>query len=381
MKKYILGVVLSVGIFVSPALAEAQTSTLPNGCLPGYLLSTLTGQSCSSTSGLSAGCLAGNLYNTLTGQKCVSIAQTTGGFCHNFNTNLGIGSIGAEVAALKAALFLSTGVLSFTASGVGTHGVSDSANFTKDTVDAVVSFQAKYSILRTGYVGPLTRAKLNALYGCHNGMSYQQGPSTAVAPTASLTVNGSHSISTDNLSLINFVYSSTNGTSWKLNSTNSGCTDASKNGSTSGDASANGTLNGGLSPGCSLAMTYVVSGPAGTASDSVSVTNANPSGPSWSSNPTTPTISSISPAQGGANTTVTINGANLSSASSVQFYNSNNQYSAGLTPSYISPFGGTQIQVLITGIFAANVVPGTYQVKVVTPSGTSNGSNFTLTTP
>ena len=38
--------------------------------------------------------------------------------------------------------------------------------FGDNTASAVVQFQGKYNIRQTGTVGPLTRAKLNSLYGC-----------------------------------------------------------------------------------------------------------------------------------------------------------------------------------------------------------------------
>jgi hypothetical protein len=44
---------------------------------------------------------------------------------------------------------------------------SDTQNeYGEDTAGAVVQFQAKYGIKQTGYVGPLTRAKINSIYGC-----------------------------------------------------------------------------------------------------------------------------------------------------------------------------------------------------------------------
>ncbi len=92
----------------------------------------------------------------------------------------------------------------------------------------------------------------------------------------------------------------------------------------------------------------------------------------------TPTITTVSPNQGSANTTATIYGTNLTGASSVQFYNSSGQNVAGISSPSISSINSTSLTFTIGGVFAANVEPGTYQVKVVNPSGTSNGSSFTL---
>lgn len=75
-------------------------------------------------------------------------------FCHTFNTDLTFGSNVDEANALQEAL-VRENVLSASKDG-----------FTEDVAAAVVQFQAKYGIRQTGYVGPITRAKLNSLYGC-----------------------------------------------------------------------------------------------------------------------------------------------------------------------------------------------------------------------
>jgi len=89
--------------------------------------------------------------------------QTQGGggsstsFCHTFATNLSIGSSGSEVRALISIL---------TREGFPANEDAEVGIFGEQTATAVVGFQAKYGILQTGYVGPITRAKLNQLYGC-----------------------------------------------------------------------------------------------------------------------------------------------------------------------------------------------------------------------
>ena len=91
----------------------------------------------------------------------ISLAQTApADWCHNFNTNFGYGaSGGSEVGHLHKALEKED--ISF---------APDTGNkFSKNqgTVSAVIAFQQKYSISPlSGFVGPLTRAKLNQLYGC-----------------------------------------------------------------------------------------------------------------------------------------------------------------------------------------------------------------------
>jgi hypothetical protein len=91
-----------------------------------------------------------------------------------------------------------------------------------------------------------------------------------------------------------------------------------------------------------------------------------------------PNITSVSPAQGNSNTSVTINGANFSGASSVQFYTLNGQIAGSLTPSSVSD---TSVVFIMGGVFVANTALGPYRIKVVTPAGTSNGESFTITNP
>ena len=84
-------------------------------------------------------------------------------WCHTFNANLGVGNKGTEIDDLWTAL---------SKEGYGSTvsmdhiGMGQPDTFGENTASGVVSFQAKYGILQTGYVGPLTRAKLNSLYGC-----------------------------------------------------------------------------------------------------------------------------------------------------------------------------------------------------------------------
>ncbi|MCX6791304.1 MAG: hypothetical protein NTV62_03930, partial [Candidatus Gribaldobacteria bacterium] len=89
-------------------------------------------------------------------------------WCHTFNTNLGMGSSGAETNALHSVLSKEVVTGDFGWSG---------DNFDEQTASYVVGLQEKYAseILNpsglkhgTGYVGNSTRAKLNKLYGCGN---------------------------------------------------------------------------------------------------------------------------------------------------------------------------------------------------------------------
>lgn len=91
-----------------------------------------------------------------------------------------------------------------------------------------------------------------------------------------------------------------------------------------------------------------------------------------------PTITSISPTSGTAPETITINGSNLAGATAVDFYNANNQLSTGGAPQSISS-NGTSLTYYLDQVANGMLDAGTYQVKVVTPSGTSNGESFTFT--
>ena len=84
-----------------------------------------------------------------------------------------------------------------------------------------------------------------------------------------------------------------------------------------------------------------------------------------------PSLTSIAPASGVAGTAVTLNGANLSGATTITFAGTSNNI---VTTGFVVNSAGTQL----TGV----VVPGgaiTGNVAVTTPVGTSNGVAFTVT--
>ena len=137
MKKYYLASIFSLGILFSPILVSNVEAA---GLTPSQI---------SSVIGLLQAFGADqsvihNVQIALTG----STGTVNSGFCYTFNTDLTVGSNGSDVSALNQAL---------TNSGINTAG--NVSNFTEDTAADVVSFQAKYGIRQTGYVGPITRAK------------------------------------------------------------------------------------------------------------------------------------------------------------------------------------------------------------------------------
>ena len=75
------------------------------------------------------------------------------GFTYRFTLNLWRGQEGTEVRALQEAL---------KAEGLYDAGIT--GVFFDRTKAAVMKFQEKYGINPTGYVGPATRAQLNALF-------------------------------------------------------------------------------------------------------------------------------------------------------------------------------------------------------------------------
>ncbi|MDO8524606.1 MAG: Gmad2 immunoglobulin-like domain-containing protein [bacterium] len=100
----------------------------------------------------------------------IQLQQTQGQqpvqWCHTFNTNLGIGSNGEEVAYLQTAL-----------EKEGLYQSQGKFGYDENIASVVVGFQQKYAseILSpvglkygTGYLGKSTRAKLNKMYGCGN---------------------------------------------------------------------------------------------------------------------------------------------------------------------------------------------------------------------
>ncbi len=108
----------------------------------------------------------------LTAQLQVMLTQqgTASTWCHTFNTNLGFANSGTnEVSQLHTAL---------QKQGIS-YGTDAVTTYTEETSFAVIQFQARYGITpQSGYVGPLTRAKLNSLYGCN-----QTTPTTPTVTT------------------------------------------------------------------------------------------------------------------------------------------------------------------------------------------------------
>ncbi|MCX6702078.1 MAG: peptidoglycan-binding domain-containing protein [Candidatus Zambryskibacteria bacterium] len=97
---------------------------------------------------------------------------TTGSY--TFNTNLTLGSTGTDVMNLQKVLNSSADT-QVAATGVGSPG-SESSYFGGLTKAAVMKFQTKYGITPVaGYVGAITRAKLNTMGGTTGGTTVVPG--------------------------------------------------------------------------------------------------------------------------------------------------------------------------------------------------------------
>jgi len=142
MKKYTIGLFLSLVLLITPVTAQDITGT--------------TGLSADQVNTIIQLLQSFNVDASIIEKVKISLGAASTAekkFCHTFEKDLTVGSKGDEVTALIQAL---------KASGIETTGKS--SEFTENNAGDVVAFQAKYGIRQTGYVGPLTRGKLNTLY-------------------------------------------------------------------------------------------------------------------------------------------------------------------------------------------------------------------------
>ena len=114
---------------------------------------------------------------SLLAQLAGQTTPATGAVC--FYTDLAQGTTSAEVKKLQETLNLDPATR-VAASGAGAPG-SETTYFGPLTLAAVKAFQANHGIITTGYVGPLTRGQLNALYCTPT-------PPTTVPDTTTTTV-------------------------------------------------------------------------------------------------------------------------------------------------------------------------------------------------
>jgi peptidoglycan hydrolase-like protein with peptidoglycan-binding domain len=255
---------------------------------------------------------------------------TTATWCYAFNTNLSIGMSGADVTALQTALQKDG------------ESVTVNGTFDDQTAAAVTGFQEKYAsaILSpygltngTGYAGKSTRAQLNSLFECSGTTNPTPAPVTPPIVVNPIVPASSSSI----VACPMFVPYCPYGGHGVVES--NGCTEEV----------------------CNAAPAPV----------SVTVTS--------------PTITNLSSNQGTATSNITIYGTNLTSGGNptIQFYSSNGAL-AGTIDSVAMGYISSQSIVFtptVSNSLLSALSPGTYQIDVLTPNGTSNSESFTLLAP
>jgi len=147
----------------APVLTQSctPTTTTTNGTDNTVLIAQLQAQIASLTAQIQAIIAQRTASGTDTNINTNTTITTTNptiAWCHTFNSNLGYAESGSsEVSDLH--IVLDKEGISYSTDTGDIYGVP--------TMNAVTSSQQKYSISpATGWVGPLTRVKLNSLYGC-----------------------------------------------------------------------------------------------------------------------------------------------------------------------------------------------------------------------
>jgi peptidoglycan hydrolase-like protein with peptidoglycan-binding domain len=273
--------------------------------------------------------------------------------------------------------------------------------FGNSTFKAVKKFQAKYGISQVGSVGSITRKKIQIL-SCElesdplavevgNSTSSLGGltllaqpksilkllpPLTFTFPLASSTIKmgQSYNITWDTTDVSNLVYTA------HLIGGVFGTTDIVLGKANAGSKTLSWQVPSSLSPGSTYKI-FIESEIGGrVSSNDFSIVPPDQN---------TPVIRSLNSTQGGRGDRIVISGSNFSTRvtlSLVQFLKEG-KVVATLDPSIKNPYAisidGTQINLVIDPIFAANAEPGTYQMRIANPFGDgyafSNTVNFTLT--
>ncbi len=176
----------ALAVLVAPGMSFAQAAPAPSAASIQAQIAALLAQLQVLQSQLAASGGAGT-----SGSAGTPTTSGTSTWCYAFSDNLTYGASGAEVTALQTALQKDG------------ESVQMTGTFDDQTAAAVTSFQEKYAstILApygltngTGYVGPSTRTKLNALFGCSasstgNQLAVVRNPDVASMPLASGAAN------------------------------------------------------------------------------------------------------------------------------------------------------------------------------------------------
>ncbi len=154
MKKYIVSISATLAIFslamaFSFSIQPAQAQTV--NCPAGYTCTPIVAQP--------VGCPVGFTCTPIVTTNPVHptpVFPTSS--CYVFYSNLGLGSTGSDVVALQTTLLTYGYDIPDIAPGSTAKGY-----FGSTTMIAVTKFQTAYGISSTGFVGPITRAKLNSM--------------------------------------------------------------------------------------------------------------------------------------------------------------------------------------------------------------------------
>ena len=370
--------------------------------------------------------LQAQIAQLMTQLKTMQSQQGTAtAWCYTFNKNLGVGmdTTNPDVSPLVTALY-NNGIINYEISENG---------YDEQIASAVIKFQQKYGITPlSGYVGPKTRAKLNALYACASS-----APKTCVDSDSGLNyyLKGQASIPVDGPghnpqslddecqgNTLTEAYCSNGG----ITSTSYVCSNGCLNGAcvqlttqpsitvTSPAAGANlqvgqaYTVRWTESPAENVTYTLrdvvnqqvatVTSAracnagtcsfawiPAQTAlNDNIAVSDYTNSAYGSSgffsvlsqlNQSLIPSITSISPTSATGGQQVTVNGSNFISGTTVTL-SQNGALSTYSIPTTI--IASNQLTFVLSGLAYANMATGVYQLSVVNSNGTSNLLNFTV---
>ncbi len=181
---YVGGAVVALGLMFGAIAAPAHAAALTSSQVSAII-------SLLQSFGADSATIA-NVQASLTGSAPASTGgttTTTGGSCAaTFTADMQVGSKSAQVMALQKLLNSDSSTM-VAASGAGSAGM-ETSTFGPATKAAVMKFQTKYGISPvSGFVGALTRAKLNSLCGGSTTTTTTGGTTTTTTGTGTAMVS------------------------------------------------------------------------------------------------------------------------------------------------------------------------------------------------